>query len=197
MGDLRRGFKAGAERFAVAVREELGIGVTDRFNCLDLAAYLGIPVVSLADMVKFGACHTSVSRLSRASAEFSALTVCAGTARLIVYNLSHPPGRKANSLAHELSHILLEHSPGPALDESGCRRWDGVCEAEADWLAGCLLVPREGALRLLLQNRSPASIAAHFGVSRKLFEWRANHTGVVRQLTSVGRWPTRGRTVRR
>ena len=197
MGNLRRGFKAEAERLALAVREELGMDVTDPFDCLALADHLAIPVVSLVDMVKFGASDASVARLSCAGTEFSALTVCAGAARLIVYNPSHPPGRRANSLAHELSHILLEHSPGPALDESGCRRWDGVCEAEADWLAGCLLVPREGALRLLLQNRSPASIAAHYRVSRKLFEWRANHTGVVRQLTSVGRGPTRGRAVRR
>lgn len=197
MGNLRWGFKAEAERLALAVRKEMCIGVTDPFDCLALAHHLAIPVVSLVDMVEFGASHTSVAQLSRADAEFSALTVCTKTARLIVYNPNHPPGRRANSLAHELSHILLEHDPVPALDESGCRRWDGVCEAEADWLAGCLLVPREGALLLLLQNRPSAYIAAHFGVSKKLFEWRANHTGVKRQLTSIGRWPTRGRTLRR
>ena len=197
MGDLRRGFKAEVERLAVAVREELGMEVTDPFDCLALAADLDIPVVSLSDMVKFGASRASVMRLSRAGTDFSALTVCAGTARLIVYNPNHPPSRKANSLAHELSHILLEHTPALALDESGCRRWDGVREAEADWLAGCLLVPREGALRLLLQNRSSASSAAHFGVSKQLFKWRANQTGVVRQLSFLGRRPTRARALRR
>ena len=193
MGNLRRGFKAEAERIAVAVREELGMEVTDPFDCLALATDLGVPVVSLSEMVKFGASHASVARLSRAGTEFSALTVCAGTARLIVYNPSHPPGRQANSLAHELSHILLEHPPAPALDESGCRCWDSTFEAEADWLAGCLLVPREGALLLLLQNQSSGRSAAHFGVSRQLFEWRANHTGVVRQLNFVGRRPTSAR----
>ena len=197
MGDLRRGFKAYAERLALAVRKELGMEVTDPFDCLALAADLGVPIVSLSDMVKLGASRASVAHLSRAGTEFSALTVCAGTARLIVYNPSHPRGRRANSLAHELSHILLEHTPASALDESGCRCWHGVFEAEADWLAGCLLVPREGALMLLLQSRSSASSAAHFGISEQLFKWRANQTGVVRQLSFLGRRPTHACTLRR
>ena len=195
MGELRRGFKAEAERLAVAVREGLGLDQTDRFDCLDLASDLGVPVLSLAAMADWGASPASVTHLSRAGTEFSALTICAGTARLIVYNPNHPPGRQANSLAHELSHILLEHPATPAMDESGCRRWNGVCEAEADWLAGCLLVPREGALRILLQTHSPATCAAHFGVSQRLFEWRINQTGVMRQLTFLGTQRTRTRTV--
>ena len=197
MDELRRGFKAEAERLAVAVREGLGLDQTDRFDCFDLATDLGVPVLSLTAMAARGAATASVDHLSRSGTEFSALTVCAGTARLIVYNPNHPPGRKANSLAHELSHILLEHPAAPALDATGCRRWDGVCEAEADWLAGCLLVPREGALLMLLQNLSPASGAAHFGVSKRLFEWRVNQTGVARQLTFLGRQRPRTRTVRK
>ena len=197
MGNLRRGFKAEAERLAVSVRQELGMEVTDRFDGLALADDLGVPVVSLPQMVEFGASRASVVELSRAGTAFSALTVCLGTARLIVYNPSHPLGRRANSLAHELSHILLEHPPAPALDEGGCRYWDGVCEAEADWLAGCLLVPREGALLLLLRSRSFASSAAHFGVSNQLFKWRANQTGVVRQLDFLGHRPTRARALHR
>ena len=105
-----------------------------------------------------------------AGAEFSALTVCAGTKRIIVYNPSQPRGRKANSLAHELSHVILEHPASPTLDATGCRRWDGVLEAEADWLAGVLLVPREGALLWMMKNGSAAEGAAHFGV-----EWSTLH----------------------
>ena len=98
MGDLRRGFKAEAERLAAAVRKELGMAVTDPFDCLALAADLGVPVLSLADMMDFGAPRTSVAQLSRAGTEFSALTVCAGTARLIVYN-PRSPSRSQGQLA--------------------------------------------------------------------------------------------------
>ena len=91
MGELRRGFKAKAERLAVAVREELSLGVADPFDCLALASYLGIPIVSLGDMVKFGAAHASVTQLSRAGAEFSALTVCAGNGTVDCLQSESPP----------------------------------------------------------------------------------------------------------
>ena len=86
MGELCRGFKAEAEGLAVAVRERLGVDQTDRFDCLDLAADLNVPVLSLTAMADWGASPASGDYLSRVGTEFLALTVCAGTARLIVYN---------------------------------------------------------------------------------------------------------------
>ncbi len=183
---LRHGFKAEAERIATAVRTELGLSVADRLDCLALAKHLEVPVLSVRDLLGYGAPRTSVDRLLAAGAEFSALTVCAGTRKLIVYNSSHPRGRRANSLAHELAHILLEHPAAPALDDGGCRRWDGTLEAEADWLAGALLVPRDGALLWMKRSGSVAAGATHFGVSQQLFTWRVNQTGISRQLTFLG-----------
>jgi Zn-dependent peptidase ImmA (M78 family) len=54
-------------------------------------------------------------------------------------------------------------------------------EAEADCLAGILLVPREVLLVLLNQMDEP-SLASHFGVSPDLLRMRKNLTGVERQL---------------
>src|SRR5690348_12993420 len=112
---FRRGFKADAERISLAVREELGLGITDALNCLELCTHLSIPVLALTELQAMGALPKSVVQLQRDQAGFSALTVSAGTRRLIVYNPRHPPGRRANSLAHELSHIILEHPLAPAL----------------------------------------------------------------------------------
>ena len=53
--------------------------------------------------------------------EFSGVTVFDGSTRMIVYNDAHSPGRRASDLAHELGHALLQHSPRPALNGSGCR----------------------------------------------------------------------------
>jgi len=78
---------------------------------------------NLRDLEAEGARAENIRQLLHADAGFSALTVSAGTRRLIVYNQRHPPDRRANSLAHELSHIILEHLPAPALDESGSRLW--------------------------------------------------------------------------
>jgi hypothetical protein len=193
---FRHGFKAEAERISVSLREELGLRPEDRLDCLKLAAHLGIPVLSLRDLIKHGARIGSVNQLLASGAEFSALTVCEGTRKIIVFNPSQPKGRKANSLGHEIAHVLLEHPASPALDATGCRRWDGTLEAEADWLGGALLVPREGALLWMMNHGNLAEGAVHFGVSQQLFTWRVNNTGVARQLTFIGKGapPTRAFT---
>jgi Zn-dependent peptidase ImmA (M78 family) len=116
-------------------------------------------------------------------AGFSATTIVVGPRRLIVYNPRHEAGRKASSLAHELAHVILEHEPAPAIGVGGCRNWDGVQEAEADWLGSALLVPRSGALAWMLESDDVEAGASNFGVSIELFRWRINHTGVVRQAT--------------
>ncbi len=179
---LQRGFKSEAERTSLAVREELGCRAMDRLDCLALAACLGIPIVPLDDLASDGAPADSIRRLLTADPPFSALTVCAGTRRLIVYNPRHPSGRRANSLAHELSHVILEHPPVPPLGRGGCRLWNARYESEADWQAGALLVPREGALEWLRCGGTIHAGAAHFGVSAALFRWRVSTTGVARQL---------------
>ncbi len=77
---------------------------------------------------------------------FSALTIVDGHRRLIVVNDAHALVRQASSLAHELSHVVLEHEPHRAVSEQGCRLWNDEMEKEADWLGVALLVPRDGAL---------------------------------------------------
>ena len=182
MGGLRRGFKAEAERLAELVRAELDLEPWQPLDCLALADHLGIEIITLPDLRRFGAKEESIRRLSSADSGFSATTVCAGTGRLIVYNPREPPGRRANSLAHELSHVLLEHEPTPALGAGGCRLWVSDDEAEADWLGAALLVPREGALRWMTRDGDLERGAEHFGASIELFRWRVNHTGVNLEL---------------
>lgn len=181
---LARGFKAEAERISLQLRAELGLTASERLDCLALAAHFEIPIVPLEVLGADGARRESIRRLMRRDTKFSALTVCAGTRRLIVYNPASPPGRRANSLAHELAHVALEHPPSPALGDGGCRYWDADLEDEADWLAGALLVPRDGALVWLSSKGDMATGAHHFGVSEQLFKWRAHQTGVVRQLAA-------------
>lgn len=180
--ELRPGFKSEAETMAQLVRTELGLGPLDALDCFALAEAWGIPVVSLGELRDDGAKDRSIRRLLSEDAGFSATTVVLGTKRLIVYNPRQPPGRSASSLSHELSHLILEHKAAPAIGIGGCRHWDGVQEAEADWLGATMLVPRESALEWMSQNGDLEDGARNFGVSVELFRWRVNHTGVVRQL---------------
>ena len=185
--ELRRGFKADAERIAEVVRRDLGLGPLDRLDCFALADEWGIPVVSLGELREDGAAEASIRRLMSPDAGFSATTIVFEPRRLIVYNPRHEPVRKSSSLAHELAHVILEHEAAPAIGVGGCRYWDGLQEAEADWLGSTLLVPRAGALAWMLESDDIAAGASNFGVSVELFRWRINHTGVVREAQKLRR----------
>jgi Zn-dependent peptidase ImmA (M78 family) len=185
---FRRGFKSDAERIAIGVRQDLGLSSIEPVNCIDICTDLGIPVITVSDLAASGASPKSIRCIMSPDSKFSAMTIASGTKRLIVYNPQHPVGRRANSLAHEISHILLEHPLAPALGVGGCRRWDAVLEAEADWQAGALLVPRHAALIWMQAGGSIDDGAHHFGVSLPLFRWRVNQTGVLRHLEALSKF---------
>jgi hypothetical protein len=188
---LRRGFKADAERLSLEIRAELELCAHDPFNCETYATHLGIPIVTLQDLAADGARPQSIRRLTSSTFNFSALTLCVGDRRLIVYNPAHARGRRANSLAHELSHVVLEHPSSPPLDIGGCRRWDATVEEEANWQAAALLVPRDGALKLTREGYDLASGAEYFGVSEALYRWRVHQTGIARQVDAAQRFRRR------
>ena len=175
---LRRGFKAEAEGIALEIRSELSLTAYDPLDPRALAAHLAVPVVSLTDLSRNGADHRSALHLTtKGRREFSAMTVIRGTWRLIVVNPVHSQGRRANSVVHELSHLILGHEPHEAISVGGCRRWNQRMEEEADWLAGVLLVPRDAALSVARKRTPVATAALYYGVSEKLMEWRLNHSG--------------------
>lgn len=179
---LRRGFKSEAETISLELRAELGLSAHDRLDCADLADHLAIEIAPITDLAGAGATTGHLGTVLDEDMGFSAMTVYHGTRCRIFFNPLHPPTRNANSIAHELSHVILEHEPGPVICHDGDRHWDETVEAEAIWLAAALLVPREGALRLLASGADMAAGAAHYAVSTQLFTWRAQSTGVVAQL---------------
>lgn len=183
---VRRGFPAEADRLAAAVRAELQLGVHDRLDSRRIASEYGIPVAPITDLVAEGADPASIQQLTVVDRGcFSAGTVLAGTSRLIIFNPAHADGRLVNSVTHELAHLLLEHAPGPAIGPGGCRVWDAEMEAEADLLAGVLLVPRDAALACARIGLPHVIGAARFGVSTDLMRWRTNHTGAARQARAA------------
>jgi hypothetical protein len=190
----RRGFGAEADRLAAAVRAELKLGPHDRFDPRCLAHEYGIPIVSITDLIAEGADPASVRQLTVTDPRcFSAGTVLVGTDRLILFNPVQPHGRLANSVAHELAHLLLEHVPGPGIGPGGCRIWDQDMEDEADLLAATLLVPRDAALACARLGLPHVIGAARFGVSTELMRWRTDHTGAARQAHAEAR--KRGRVI--
>jgi Zn-dependent peptidase ImmA (M78 family) len=189
---LKRGFKAEAERIAVELRSELHLAPTDRIDVFSLAAHLAIPVYSLSELTRY----TDKPGLDRYfkhvdTDSFSALTIFSGTMRIVIHNESHAATRQAANLAHELSHCILCHRPQVLFSSEGCRDWDEELEAEADYLGGAILLPREAALVFAKRGWDIARIASHCGISISLARKRTNETGVYHHLERLRNWQAR------
>lgn len=187
MADYPRGFPADCERHALEIRKDLQLSPDDRLDPHALAEHLAIPIHSLEEFEAL--CPQSVAQLrDRDRGCFSAMTLFIGTRRIIIYNPAHAPGRQANSIAHELAHVLLEHPPTPIRGENGHRHWSGEREREADLMAATLLVPRPGILPVMYRVGQDIDAAAqHFGVSNQLMTWRFKKTGAERQMQRAAR----------
>ena len=194
---VRRGFQAAADRLAADIRQrDLRLGVHDRLDPRALADEHGIPVVPITDLIAEGANPASIRQLTvNDRRAFSAGTVLVGTTRLIIFNPAHSDGRQANSLTHELAHLFLEHTPGPAIGPGGCRVWMQAMENEADLLAAMLLVQRDAALTCARVGLPYAIGAARFGVSADLMRWRTDHSGASYQARAAA--SKSGRTIPR
>ena len=172
---LRRGFVGEANDIALSIRNELGLVASAPLNPWVLAEHLDIPVVGMNSFSNEAA--SAVIHFSRRSqSDFSGATVFDGLSRMIVYNDSHSHGRQANDVSHEISHALLHHQPSPALDDLGCRYWDGSIEDEAKHLGGVLLVPQEAALSIARRGLTEQAAALEYGVSRSLITYRMRKT---------------------
>ena len=175
---LRYGFKTEANNLSVELRGEMGLRATDPLNPQDLAAHLEIPVAGFSD---FLAAEPSVAPLLKErSTEVSAATIHRRSRRLVLVNDSHLPDRQNSSVAHELAHALLHHAPRPALDEFGCRHWNGELEEEAAWLGAVLLITNEGARAVVAQRLSDNAARARYGVSQEMLTWRIRMSGGMR-----------------
>lgn len=86
---------------------------------------------------------------------------------------------------HELAHLIVGHKPGRVdVTEDGAlllNTYDKQQEDEANWLSGCLLLPRPALLWLKKRRMPQDSAASHFGVSLQMLTYRIQVTGVERQ----------------
>jgi hypothetical protein len=186
--NFRRGFKAETERIAMELRDELEIGAHGRLDPIALAAHLHVPIMTLHDLVAVA--RDDVRHfLGRGRSTFSAVTIhVTRSRRLIITNPAHATTRQMNTVCHELGHIILDHQPEAPLNLQGGRAWNGTQEREADWLAGCLLIPHEAAYAAARKGQTDEDVASVFGVSRLLATWRMRMTGARIRAQRVARF---------
>jgi hypothetical protein len=181
---VRRGFKAHAEREALAYRDLCQVGVHDRLHARVLASYLGLELVHPQDIP--GMTPEVLETLRRDSDSWSAMTLPSPTGGRLIYNPFHAPTRQESDILHEVAHVICGHEPSTigVLPSSGLplRGYDTEQEDEARWLGGCLQVPREALIACVATGMTAAAIAVRFGASQALVEWRIRQTGCDRQV---------------
>lgn len=181
---MRYGFKASAERISKSIRAELLLAPHDVLCPWELAQHLGIVVLKFSELpIPANDVHqlTSVDPKS-----WSGLTLKAHGLSAVILNPTHGKPRQRSDLMHEVAHIHLNHVPNRVDTTS-----DGLLlvsdfskeqEDEANWLAACLLLPREALLACRREGLSGAQICSKYGISRPLCEWRLRMTAVDQQL---------------
>jgi Zn-dependent peptidase ImmA (M78 family) len=182
---FQRGFKASCENIARLQRRQLNLAPADPLNPRELANRLGVVVHTVEEVPDLSSdCIRTL--LHEDADSWSAVTISANGRSVIIINSSHAKSRLASDLVHEIAHILIGHSPSRIdLTEDGSlmlSTYSRQQEDEANWLAGCLLLPRE-ALILIRKERLDLSVAARkYGTSLAMLNYRINVTGVDYQL---------------
>jgi IrrE N-terminal-like domain len=178
---FRRGFKTWAEQTSARVRQNLKLPPTSPLNPLALAASLNVDVMTPTEL---GELPSDIRErlLGEHSDDWSAITVTSGQSHLVITNSSHSPVRLNSDLAHELAHIILGHEPSlmymSVASGLAVRTYNDEQEEEANWLAGCLLLPRAALVEARRKRFSDDMIGAEYGVSAPMLRYRLNITGV-------------------
>lgn len=180
-----RGFKTWCEEFSVQVRRELGLAPTASLDPLTLAESLEVEIWTPSQLPELPQ-DVCERLLASHSDHWSASTISHGRRHVVIYNPSHSPARQRSDLTHELAHILLDHNPTQVFisPPSGyaLRTHDKDQEAEANWLAGCLLLPRTALLNIRRNIMDDKKACQFYGVSSDLLRYRFNVSGVDIQL---------------
>ncbi|MGN6204682.1 ImmA/IrrE family metallo-endopeptidase [Humibacter sp.] len=178
---LPRGFKANAEREATRLRNELDLKPSDPLDMLRLAEHLGVKVIAGDRLIER-------SRFEELEAlqvgVFSAATFEVRGRKVIVTSPLQSSGRLNSDIAHELSHILLNHTLSEIREVAGvpfrtCRPEE---EEQATAFGGTLLLPRPLLLSAAWRNSArPELVAQRYDVSLDMARFRINTTGVQKQ----------------
>lgn len=179
-----RGFKTWSENVALQYRKEMDLAPTDPIDLWVMAKKLGLVVLQVQEIP--GIARKTLDVLIQDDPEsWSAITLCYNDANMIVLNPTNNTGRTNSNLAHELAHLLIGHA-ATRVDVTPdnlllLRNYDRKQEDEANWLAGCLLLPRPALLHIRKKELEIADAMRHYNVSREMFEYRMRITGVDRQ----------------
>jgi Zn-dependent peptidase ImmA (M78 family) len=185
---FERGFKTWCEKYAVNARQELGLVGAAPIDPRALAKQLGLRVWTPHDVP--GLSEETLAVLLRNDGKtpscWSAVTLVVENKAVVILNSSHSAARQSSDLAHELAHRILGHKAREVnVTEDGLMllsEYDKSEEDEADWLSGCLLLPREALVSIRRRGLNDINAATEYGVSLQMLGWRIARTGIQKQF---------------
>lgn len=188
MMNFERGFKTWAERTSASLRQELKLLPHEPLLPSTLAGYLDVVLYSPVDVP--GITRDVLDQLLHQDPwGWSAVSVYQADRAVVIYNPSHSAGRRASDIMHELAHLILSHQPAAVvMSQDGSfvmRSYDQAQEDEANWLAWCILLPREALLRCRRLGLSVPEIVQTYDVTETLVNFRLRMTGVESQLRAA------------
>jgi len=194
MATLERGFKSWAERTALSLRRELGLAGDSPLDPKRLAEYLEVQVWTPDDVPDLPI-QLRNQLLLVDPGGWSAVSQFDEGHGVIIYNPRHSKGRQASDIMHELAHFILDHEQGTMImshdGSTVMRSYDRKQEDEANWLAWCLLLPRDALVRARRAGMTEAQIAERYAVSEQLVSFRLQMSGVDAQLRAAGSYRRR------
>lgn len=189
--NLKRGFKAKAERLSKMLRQDLGLEYYQPLCGFELAKYLDIDVLSPESLGLKDNQLDALMGTTKESSGWSALTMTNQENRkVIIHNSRSSPARQQSDLMHELAHIICKHEievPKGVVLPSYMRYYDESQEAEAEYLGAALQLPRECLVWALKKGMSRQDIAKNYTASLEMVRFRINSTGVTKQLKYIKR----------
>jgi hypothetical protein len=177
---LRYGFKAQAERISATARQALSVHAFAPLDARRYAEHVGVHVLSFQELSLPDESRRQLLEVDPTS--WSGMTIRESGLIGVLVNPTHAPERQASTMMHEVSHVVLNHVP-VRVDVSSAgillvSEYSENDEDEANWLSGALLLPRDALKHYREKAWSASKIAAHFGVSQQMSDWRIRMTGV-------------------
>lgn len=196
---MRRGFKATADRHAADLRKAIGCTEYETIDLARLARHLKVAVVAsdkvLGNLDALRALH------EEQPGAFSAVTFTLPGRIVVVYNPldleghyispteAKEDGRTRSNVAHEFSHLILGHDVREVQQIAGHSFF--TCnpeqEAEANWLAGCMLLPRRLLLAAAYRGDPDEKVARDQRVTEQMAAFRMNTSGARMQAARARR----------
>lgn len=186
-----RGFKTWCEKYSTNIRKDLGLDAGAALDLRALAKHLGIRVWSPENIpgLSTETIQVLLKNDGKSKSDWSAVTIVVGSKVAVILNTSHSTGRQASDLAHELAHHILGHeSKDAGLSSDGIlllSDYDKKQEEEADWLSGCLILPRDALVTIKRKGITDDEVVLEYSVSARMLKYRKAMTGVDRQFNST------------